>query len=117
MKFTISIILTALLAFALCLRFDWWMVAVAAFIIAFAMPQKPGKSLLSGFLGIFLLWGILAFWIKTQGGDIIAGQVANILPLGGNQLMLVFVTGFVGGLVGASAALSGSYGRKLFNRQ
>lgn len=117
MKFTISIILTALLAFALSLRFDWWMVAVAGFIVAFAMPQKPGKALLAGFLGIFLLWGILAFWIKTQGGDIIAGQVANILPLGGNQMVLILVTGFIGGLVGASAALTGTYGRKLLNKE
>jgi hypothetical protein len=113
MKFTVAIILTALLAFALCLRFDWWMVAVASFIVAFAMPQKPVKSLLAGFLGIFLLWAILSFWIKTQGGDIIAAQVARILPLGGNQILLIMVTGFIGGLVGASAALTGSLGRKL----
>ena len=113
MKFALSILLTALLAFALCLRFDWWMVAVAAFIVAFAMPQKPGKALLAGFLGIFLLWAILAFWIKTQGGDLIAAQVARILPLGGNQVLLILVTGFVGGLVDASAALTGSLGRKL----
>jgi hypothetical protein len=113
MKFTVAIILTALLAFALCLRFDWWMVAVASFVVAFAMPQTPGKSFLSGFLGIFLLWAVLAFWIKTRGGDLIAAQVANILPLGGNQVLLILVTGFIGGLVGAAAALTGSLGRKL----
>lgn len=114
MKFIVSVILTALIAFALGLNFSWWTVAVAALLVAFAIPQKSAIAWLSGFLGIFLLWAILAFWIKTKGGgDLIAGQVSRILPLGGNQAMLVLVTGLIGGLVGGFAALTGSLGRKL----
>jgi hypothetical protein len=113
MKFFISIILTALLAFVLCLRFEWFMVAVAAFVVALAIPQKPAKALLAGFLGIFLLWATLAFLIKNQGGDIIAGQVAELMPLGGSKLLLILVTALVGGLAGGAAALTGSLGRKL----
>jgi hypothetical protein len=114
MKFFVSVLLTALLAFALCLRFDWWMIAVAAFIVSFAVPQKPGKALLAGFSGIFLLWAVLSVWMKSQGGDLIGAQVARILPLGGNQVLLILITGFVGGLVGGSAALTGSLGRRMF---
>lgn len=114
MKFFVSVILTALIAFALCLNFSWWMIAVAAALVAFAIPQKSGLAWLSGFLAIFLLWAILAFWIKTKGGgDLIAGQVARILPLGGNQILLIIVTGFIGGIVGGFAGLTGSLGRKL----
>jgi hypothetical protein len=114
MKFTVSMILTALLAFALCLQFPWWMIAVAAFVVAFAIPQKPARAFLCGTLAIFLLWCMLALWIKIQapGGSQIAGQVARLLPLGGNPYTLIFLTGFVGSLVGGLAALSGSLGRK-----
>lgn len=114
MKFLVSVILTALIAFALCLNFSWWMIAVAAALVAFAIPQKAGLAWLAGFLAIFLLWAILAFWIKAKGGgDLIAGQVARILPLGGSQILLILVTGFIGGLVGSFAALTGNLGRKL----
>jgi hypothetical protein len=119
MKFTVALLLTALLAFALCLQFPWWMIAVAAFVVAAAIPQKPGKAFLSGSGGIFLLWFLLALWIKMQapGGNIIADKVARLLPLGGNTMLLVTVTAFLGSLVGGMAALSGSLGRKLFSKQ
>lgn len=117
MKFIVSVILTALIAFALGLNFSWWTIAVAAALVAFAIPQKPWQAWLAGFLGIFLLWAILAFWIKTKGGgDLIAAQVSRILPLGGNQTLLVLVTGFVGGLVGGFAGLTGCSGRKLLKK-
>ena len=61
MKFLVSIILTALLGFAAGLFLPWWGIALAAFVVALLIPQHGGLAWLSGFLGIFLLWGGLAF--------------------------------------------------------
>ncbi len=116
MKFFISIILTSLLAFAAGLQLPWWCVAVAAFITALTIPQKSGKASLAGFLGIFLLWLVLAFVIKNKGGDLIATQISHILKLKGNTILLIFVTGIIGGLVGSLGALTGSLGRKLMSK-
>jgi hypothetical protein len=115
MKFSISLLLTALLAFALCLWLPWWSIAIAAFVVAFAIPQKPGRAWLTGFSALFLLWGLLAFWIKTNGGELITSQVAALVKIN-NSFLLISATAFIGGLVGGMAALTGSLGRRLLKK-
>ena len=109
MKFLISIILTALLAFVAGLFLPWWGIALAAFLVALLVHQRSGSSWISGFLGLFLLWGGLAFCISMKNQDILAERIANVLPLGGNPIILILVTGFIGGLVAGFAALTASY--------
>ncbi len=109
MKLIIAIILTALLAFIGGIYMQWWSLAIAAFIIALLIPQKAGKAFLSGFLGVFLLWAILAWWINMQNEGILAKKIATILPLGGSPFLLILVTAIVGGIVAGCAALCGSY--------
>ena len=109
MKFFVSVILTALLAFITGLFLPWWGIALAAFLVAVLIHQRGISSWLSGFIGIFLLWGGLAFWISMKNGGLLAERVANVLPLGGNPVVLILVTAFIGGLVAGFAALSGSF--------
>ena len=112
MKFITALVLTALLSFIASLWFEWWIIAIVAFIVALLVHQKAWKAFLGGFLGLFLLWVILAEWIDIENKGILSQKIATVLPLGGNSLLLVLITGFVGGLVAGLAALSGSYTRK-----
>ncbi len=109
MKFIISFFLTALLSFALGLYLDWWSIAIAAFIVAVVIPQKPVVAWVCGFLALFILWGSLAFWKSHVNGDLLAAKIANVLPMGGSVLILKIVTAFVGALIASFAALSGSF--------
>jgi len=109
MKFITSIILTGLLAFIAGLYLPWWSLAIAAFLVAALIHQKPWKAFLSGFLGLFLLWGGLALWINLKNDGVLAVKVASLLPLGGSPYLLIVVTGFIAGLIGGLAALAGSY--------
>jgi hypothetical protein len=112
MKFIVSIILTALLSFAAGFYLGWWSLAVAAFLVAALIPQKPWKAWLSGFLGLFLLWGILATWIDMKNQHILSQKMAQLFPLGGSAPLLILVTALVGALVAGMAALTASYIRK-----
>ncbi len=114
MKFITSIILTALLSYAIGLftTLPWWSFAITTLIVAMAIHQKPFKSFLSAFIALFLLWGILAWMIDSANEHILSQKVAQILPLGGSSIKLIIVTGVVGGLVAGFAALTGSYLRK-----
>ncbi len=114
MKFLSAIVLTALLAFATGLYgvLPWWSFAITSFIIAIAIHQKAGKAFLAGFLGLFLLWSILAIVIDSANDHILATKVATILPLGGSYWVLILLTGIIGGLVSGLAALTGSYMRQ-----
>src|SRR5215510_12284971 len=109
MKLLVATILTALLAFAGGLWLDWWIIAIAAFLIALLVHQKAGKAFLSGFLGVFILWGALAWWIDMKNESILSKKIAEVLPLGGNSFLLIFVTALIGALVAGFGAMSGSY--------
>lgn len=114
MKFFISILLIALLSFAtgLFVVLPWWSFATCACVVAIAIPQKPFKSFLSGFVALFFLWGAIAFVIDNKNQHLLSTKVANLLPLNGNYFLLIILTAFIGALVAGLAALSGSYVRK-----
>ena len=112
MKFFVSILLTAILSLAIGFYMNWWSIAIAAFLVAAFIRQNPGRAWLSGFLGIFLLWAGLAWWIDIKNQGILAQKIALLFPLGGSVLLLVLLTAFIGALVGGFAALTGSFIRK-----
>ena len=109
MKLPVATVLTALLAFVAGLFLPWWSIAIAALLVAIMVHQKAGKAFLSGFLGLFLLWAGLAWWIDMKNNGLLSKKIASVLPLGGNTILLILVTGLVGGLVAGFAAMTGSY--------
>jgi len=112
-KYILSIVVTGLIAFLTGLYMPWWGIALAAFVVSAAIPQKPAFSFLSGFLGVFLLWEILAWWIDNKNNGILSQKIAGILPLGGSSVLLIVITSIIGGLVAGFAALAGTYMRRL----
>lgn len=108
MKFVLTTLLTFLLSFIAGLYLPWWSVAIVAFLAALLLQPKIGLGFLAGFLGIFLLWATVAFWIDTNNESILSHKIALLFPLGGSSLLLILVTAFVGGLVGGFAAMAGS---------
>ncbi len=112
MKFFISLVLTALLSFGFCLFLPWWSIAIAAFIVAVLIPQKPGRSFLTGFISLFLLWSGLSFWISNNNEHILAGKISMLILKMDNPYILMLVTALIAALVAGFAALAGSYLRK-----
>lgn len=112
MKFIISLLLTALFAYALGLYLDWWSIAIAAFVVSVCIPQRSWVAFLCGCLAIALLWGGYSFFLNSRNDGLLATKIASVLPLGGSRLLLMFVTAAIGGLVGGMAALTGSFLRK-----
>ncbi len=114
LKFIVSILLSALLGYAVGIygNLPWYSFVVTNIIIAILIDQKPSKSFMSGALGIGLLWFGLAFIIDNQNHHILSVKVAQILPLKGSFVALISVTTIVGFLIGGLASLTGSFVRK-----
>ena len=112
MKFIVSLLLTGLLAFVAGLYIDWWSIALAAFIVAICIHQKPGKAFLTGFIALLLLWGGLAWYIDSRNDSVLSHRIAQLLPFGGSSFLMILASALVGALVAGFAALSGSYLRK-----
>ena len=109
MKFIISIILIILLSFCACLFFPWWSIAVVAFLVAALIPQTPLVSFFTGFIALFLLWGILSFWISTNNNHILAHRVSLLIFNMDNPFLLIIASAFIGALVGGLGGLTGGY--------
>lgn len=110
MKFLLATILTALLSFIAGIYVPlWWFFAVVALLVALLVHQKAGKAFFAGFLGLFILWFVLIFWMDNGNDGVLSVKIASILPLGGSKWTLIIVTAIIGGLISGFAGLSGSY--------
>jgi hypothetical protein len=108
MRTLLAILLTATLAFIAGTYLPWWSIAIVAFLVALLLRQSPGMGFLSGFLGIFLCWGIVALWIDIRNQHILSQRIAGLMKLGDSSVLILLVTALVGGLVGGFAAMAGS---------
>lgn len=109
MKFLVAFLLTALLAFIFGLYFPWWSIAIAAFIVALLVRLSSWKAFLAGFLGVFLLWTILSWWIDQANESILSTKIGVLLGIGANPVALILITGLIGGLVGGLSSLTASF--------
>jgi len=109
MKFLGSTLLTGVAAYLLGAVLPWWSVAPVAFVAALIVVQRPLQAFFSGAAGIFLCWTLTAAWLDHANDGILAGRIAHLLPLEGNTLALILLTGLVGALVGGLSALSAGF--------
>ena len=116
MKFLISVLLTALLSFAACLFLPWWIIAITGFVVAFAIPQKAGIAFLAGFIALFFLWAGLSFWMSAANNHLLAHKISLLFIKVDNPILLIAITGLIGGLVAGFGGLTGRLSRKLFTR-
>ncbi len=112
MKFIVSILLIALLSVAACLYLPWWSIGIVAFIVAALIPQKPFKSFLTGFIALFLLWGLLSWYISSNNNHLLAHKVSLVILKTDSPFILIIATAIIGALVAGFAALSASYVRR-----
>lgn len=109
MKFFVALLLTAVLGFLGGLWLPWWSLVLAAFIAGWLIPQTALRSYLSSFLGLFLLWAGLAYWINSGNDSILSERVAGLFPGPDTALFMVILSGLIAGIVGGFAALTGHY--------
>ena len=115
MRFAVSVILTALLAFSACLFLPWWSIAATSFIVAAFMGQRALLSFFAAFTGVFLLWGVMALLISGNNGHLLAGKVGVLMFKQSSAFLLILITALVGGVVAAFAGLAGYYLRSLIS--
>lgn len=113
MKQSLLTILFILVAGQLC-RFGlpWWAIAPIAALAGWLFPQVPAKSLVSGFIGGFLLWFLLAWWLDMGNDGLLSGRI-GVLFMGLSAMSLLLLTGLLGGLLAGFGCLTGRWARDL----
>jgi hypothetical protein len=109
MRILITILLIALLSLGAELYLPFWSVAFVAFAVSALIPLKPWMAFCCGFLAVFLLWAGLAWYLDQGNNHLLSGRISLLMFKITSPMLLIAVTGFVGGIVGGSAALSASF--------
>lgn len=117
MKFFVSLLLVAVLSYVACLYFPWWAVAIVAFAVNLLIYQKPSLAWLSAFLAVFILWAGISFIISNNNEHALAQKISILFLKMDSPMLLIFVTGLIGGLVSGFAAVAGNYWRSIFVRK
>ena len=113
MKFFISLLVMAALSFAASLFMPWWIIAIVCFIVAFAIPQKPLWSFVSGFAALFILWIAISMYISSANDDLLVHKMSVLFIKSDNPILLFLLTGIIGGVVAGFGSLTGRLLRQM----
>ena len=106
MKFIFSFLLQVALSYLITMFFPWWSVVIIAFILGFSFKIKGWAAFLAGFAAMTALWAGFAIFMDVQNGAILSQKVANLFQLPQSNY-LIYITGFIGGLLGGMGSLTG----------
>jgi len=114
MQFLIQVFFTGLLSYILQHFFTAWVVVPVAIFIAFIMTNgTPFAKFLGGFAAINLLWMGKATIIDIYTKAILSTKIAAMLGLK-SVVVLILLTGLVGGMLGGLGAATGQCLRNIF---
>ena len=105
-----------ILTFIMGYFFEWWSVAIAAFIGGTIFGTSGGETFAKGMAAVITLWLLMTLYYHFSTQGILSNKIAQILPVGGNVGVLIVVTVLIGGLVGGWGAMSGFLVRNLFRK-
>lgn len=111
-KFIVAFFLIALLSVAMGMYLPWWSIAVAAFVVGLAIPQKSLPAFLCGFLALFVCWGGMAWRLSSGNEHILAHRISALIIKRDSPQLLMLLTALIGALIGGMATLTGSLIRK-----
>lgn len=111
-KFIVALLLNVTLSIAAGLYFPWWSVALAAFVVGLAIPQKSLPAFLCGFLALFVCWAGMAWRLSSGNEHILAHRISQLMIKRDSPELLIVLTGLIGALIGGFSTLTGCLIRK-----
>lgn len=100
-------ILIFITAFLLNLFLPWWSIAIPGLVFGWWFNEKAGTSFVFGFVALFILWGGQALYIHFANDAILTTRIAEMFQVG-TPLVVVLITGLLGGVVSGLATLTGA---------
>ncbi|MES2647869.1 MAG: hypothetical protein V4717_13390 [Bacteroidota bacterium] len=116
-KFISALVLVMLLAYTAFLFSNilpWWAFTPVVLLVGIVVPQRPWLSWLTGFIGVLFCWGLLVFTMSSDNGHLLATKMATVLPLKGSYYLLMFISAFIGAVIGGFSSLTGTYLRRIY---
>ncbi|MEP2026880.1 MAG: hypothetical protein ABJH98_08845 [Reichenbachiella sp.] len=113
MLFLFRLILISVVTYLLALVAPWWSAILCAAVITFFLPGNNFNAFLSGFMGVGLIWMVMAWKVDVETNSIMSQKMVELFPVD-EVNMLIIISGVIGGLAGALGAFSGNSFRQIF---
>ena len=118
MRFVLSALLAALLAYLAGQYLPWWTIAIAGALSALLIAQrKIFFSFLSAFLAVGLLWFFMAAYIDLRNQHILSHRIGRLFFHHSDHLPALIVTALIGALTAGLGAWCGGLLRNLTSRK
>ena len=91
----------------------WWLALPISAAVASLMNLKARDGLIAGFLACSFIWILQAWSIDSSNASILSDRIGNLIGL--SSLILILLTGLLGGITGALGGLFGALVRQAFS--
>ena len=108
MKLFLRLILIAVLTYFFSLLFPWWIIVIIGLGVGLLIPGGSLSNFISGFVGVGIIWMGHAWNLDAQNGSQFTLTILEVLGIFDDPIVLIAFTGFIGGLVGGFATMTGS---------
>lgn len=106
MLFLLIIIVCLILQFFL----PWWVIGLVAFLLSAWKAKSAIQAFNSGFFALFILWASMCLIHSIPNQHLLAGRVGQMLGLPDERftwMIVLLITGLLGGLAAGLSALAG----------
>jgi hypothetical protein len=105
MKKILKVLLIIALTWVFSLFLPFWGAALAGFIGSLVIDTTNVASFFTGFVAVFLVWGLTAFFIDLDTQHIMSDRIGQLFGL--TPPFLVLVSAILGGITGGLGSLTG----------
>ena len=119
MNLLLRILLIAVFSCLSQIYLPWWSAIFVALVVELVLGKasKTGTAFYSGFYGISIPWMILATYINYQSESILSVRILELFKLPQFGVVLIVITGLIGGLIGGVGSLTGSWIKTAISRE
>ena len=107
-------LLIAVISLILQLFLPWWIIAPLAFGLAFWKAKSGKNAFASAFFAIFVVWIVAGLIHTIPNENILANRVGTMLNFpytSMNWILVLLLTGIIGGLASGFSALAGFFAK------
>ena len=115
--FWLHALIIGLLTLPFEMYFRWWSIIPIGLFYGFVFMSKISTPFLLGFVSIFIQWTVYAAFLDYRNEGILSQRIIKLFPLPQHSIVLVLVTGLIGGLFMGFTVLSGNRIRALIGQQ
>jgi len=113
MKLIARILIIATLTYIVSFYAPWWFGAIISGLVALIIYSSGISAFISGLIGVGIIWFGYAFYLDFSSDAYFSGKIIELFPFD-DPIILIVLSGLIGGLIGGFGALAGHTFRGLF---